>query len=294
MVAVPLLAGCSRQPVETPDPLRTDGTTVGSPVEIGSGLYVLPGGGCNTALFVHAAGVLVVDPKFQATWPDVQAAVRRITNAPITHVVVTHHHDDHAGAVRVLPPGVEVIAQAHAWAELQAMDFVPQPVDGRTAAVRTYERRLDLFDGADRVTLLSPGPAHTGGDTFVVFPRARALHAGDVFPDKVAPIVSLEGGGDGRTYADTIRAVTSQVTGVERVITGHGPVLSWADLVEHADFMAFLTRYVGAEMRMFRDKAAVFNAIVLPPAFADYRRDRLFDTMDEIDRSLRPRWQRVF
>ena len=47
-------------------------------------------------------------------------------------------------------------------------------------------------------------------------------------------------------------------------------------------------------MGMFRDKVAIFRATGCPTRFADYDRTRQFDTLDEIDRSLRPRWQRVF
>lgn len=255
---------------------------------------MVPGGGGNSAVFETASGVVVVDPKFASSWQDLAAAIRTLTPKPVTHAIVTHFHDDHASAALVLPPEVEIVAHEFTLGEMRAWGYLRAEGTGPPVRTRGHTGFLTLFSGADGITLLTPGPAHTGGDSFVVFHRAGVMHAGDVFAGTAPPVVNIEGGGHGGHFASTLRTIATSVSGVDRVITGHGRVVAWTELERYAEFMTLLVDYVGREMRMGRDKVQVFRALQVPPAFAGYDLARMFDTLDEIDRSLRPRWQRLF
>jgi cyclase len=289
-----LSLGCGRPSIPPPSLTDGDGTRVGTPQPLGPGLWMVPGGGGNSAVFETATGVVVVDPKFASSWNDLAAAIRTLTPKPVTHAIVTHFHDDHASAAIVLPPEVEIVAHEFTLREMRAWGYLRADGNGPPVKTRGHSGFLTLFSGADGITLLTPGPAHTGGDSFVVFHRARVMHAGDVFPDTMAPIVNIEGGGHGGRFAATLRTIVASVAGVDRVITGHGRVMAWTALAQYADFMTLLVDYVGREMGMGRDKVQVFRALQVPPAFAGYDLSRMFETLDEIDRSLRPRWQRIF
>jgi glyoxylase-like metal-dependent hydrolase (beta-lactamase superfamily II) len=236
--------------------------------------------------------VVVVDPKYAATWPALEAEIHRLTDQPITHVILTHAHPDHAGAVEVLPPGVEVIGQLNAIRRVTAFGWLHGR--GATPNVRVFADQITLFTGDDTVTLRSYGPAHTDGDTLVQFHQARVLHAGDLFPDTVAPIANIEGGGNGVGLGHTLTTAAAAIHDVDQVITGHGTVMTWDDFRGFAAFVQGLVDYVRATMGFGSDKNAVFKAAPIPPRFAGYKLDRLFNTLDEIDRSIRPRWQRIF
>lgn len=280
-----------------PDHPEFDAPTAATALEpaerLDDGLFVIRGGGGATAVFVTHQGAVVVDPKFAASWPALEQAVHAITPLPITHVILTHFHNDHAESVALLPPSVKVVAQDHAIERLIFYRFLPDDalVTGRAVP---YRDRLTLFDGAERITLFWPGPLHTGGDTIVSFDRARVLHMGDVFPGKVFPIVSIEGGGDGTRYAEGVRSVLEAFPDATRLITGHSTLMTRGDFAEFGELMGLAADYVRREMGMFRDKNAIFKALVLPAKFAAYDRTRQFNTLDEIDRSIRPRWQRAF
>ena len=69
------------------------------------------------------------------------------------------------------------------------------------------------------------------------------MHAGDVFPDKMIPVVTSRG--DPRAYLHTIQSAHAEIHGVDRVISGHGPffsfdgpILPWADFANFVDFYA--------------------------------------------------------
>lgn len=270
-----------------------DGTPVGTPQPLADRLWVVHGGGGATAVFLTAQGVVVVDPKFASSWPALEREIRALTDAPITHALVTHWHSDHAEAVVHLPPSVRIVAHRNTLRRMIFYRYLPEGIEA-TPRVLAYDSRLDLFDGDDAVTVMTAGPSHTDGDAVVYFHRAKVAHMGDVFPGKHFPIISLEGGGDGRRYPETVRATLSALPQAARIITGHGPVLAPADAVTFADLLELSRTHVATEMRMFRDKAAVFRALRLPARFSGYDTGRQFDTLDEFDRSLRPRWQRVF
>lgn len=263
-------------------------------VEVAPRLYLVPGGGCNTAVFVASAGVVIVDSKYPANWDDLVAQIRTVTDKPITHVINTHFHSDHAGANPILPATAQVVGHQNAVRRMEEHDLLPRGADGNFRPTSSYSTHLTLLSGDDAIDLYHFGPAHTDGDSLVVFRQARVMHSGDVFPRKMYPIINLEGGGDGVSFPKVLTQAASTIKDVDRIITGHGAVASWSDLREYADFMQTVVDYVRAEMRMGVDKAQVFRAFNLPARFEGYDRTRFFETMDEIDRSIRPRWQRMF
>ncbi len=128
----------------------------------------------------------------------------------------------------------------------------------------------------------------------MLFNHAKVMQVGDLFPFKAPPTVNIEGGGDGPHFAEALADTVTNVHDIDRVVTGHGAVVPWSDLVDYADFTGFLVGYVRAEMHFAADKNAVFKGIRVPSRYSGYQLDRLFNTLDEIDRGLRPRWQRVF
>lgn len=294
LAAAGLLALRLRAPASGPvsSAARPGIPPVGEPVAVADRLYLVPGGGSNTAVFITATGVVVVDPKYATAWPDLTARIRALTDKPITHVILTHAHPDHAGALEVLPPEVEVVGHLNAITRVTGYGWLK--TRGATPNVRVFADRVTLFTGADTITLISHGPAHTDGDALVLFHAARVLHAGDLFPDTVAPIANIDGGGNGVGLAHTLTTAAAEIHDVDRVITGHGAVVTWADFRTFAGFVQMLVDYVRAEMGFRKDKNVVFRAIPIPPQYAGYNLERLFNTLDEIDRSIRPRWQRIF
>jgi glyoxylase-like metal-dependent hydrolase (beta-lactamase superfamily II) len=209
-------------------------------------LFVLRGGGGNTAAFVRSDGVLLVDTKLTGWGQPIIDKVKTLTNKPVTTIINTHTHFDHVNGNVEFPATVEIVTHENTKKLMQEWNPVygvqvdnPSPFKasgGRGLPTRTFTDRLSLGSGADRVDLHYYGPAHTGGDAWVVFAAARVMHAGDTFPNKSAPIMDKNNGGSGVGYSGTL-AKGAATPGVDRVITGHSAVMPIADLKEYSDFI---------------------------------------------------------
>ena len=162
------------------------------PLELANNLYVLTSDpaqqgmrtGGNTAVFVTAAGVTLVDTKIRGYGGDILAAVRRITDKPVTTIINTHTHWDHSGANTEFPDTVDFVAHENTAAHMASADcddgagFEGGSIKNceaftgenrRYLPETTFTNRMSLFSGPDRIDLYYFGRGHTDGDTFVVF-----------------------------------------------------------------------------------------------------------------------------
>ncbi|MGE3277067.1 MAG: MBL fold metallo-hydrolase [Vicinamibacterales bacterium] len=216
--------------------------------QVRDNLYVLKGGGGNTAAFVTTNGVVVVDTKVPGWGQVLLDKVRTITDKPVTTVINTHTHYDHTSGQVEFPATVEVIAHEntaklmHEANPVYGLQSGPQPNifeanGGRGYPTRTFSDRLTVGDGADRVDLYYFGRAHTGGDAYVVFPALRVMHAGDTFPSKDLPIMDMNNGGSGVDFPRTLTRAAG-VSGIDTIINGHNPKTTTpAELKEYAAFI---------------------------------------------------------
>ena len=101
---------------------------------------------------------------------------------------------------------------------------------------RTYKDKLTIGAGKDQIDLYYFGRGHTNGDTFVVFPALRTMHAGDMFAWKALPFIDPTNGGSGVEQPKTLAKAVAGVKNVDTVINGHIPVATWNDLKEYAEF----------------------------------------------------------
>ena len=211
-------------------------------------LYVLKGGGGNTALFLTATGAVVVDSKLPGWGQPLLDSIKTLTDKPVTMVINTHAHYDHTNGQVEFPASVEVVAHENAKTYMEqanpvyALQTGPQPNifkehGGRGMAKRTFKDSLTIGTGVDRIELHYFGPAHTGGDAYVVFPALRVMHVGDTFPTRDLPIMDLNNGGSGVAFAATLDKAAA-VPGVDTIINGHNPnTMTPADVKTYAEFI---------------------------------------------------------
>ena len=109
---------------------------------------------------VTSAGVVVVDPIHEdaATW--LKANLSQITDQPITHLIYSHSHGDHASGGKVFKnAGALVIAQENA----------PHAIDGVVPDIR-FSEEMDIRVGGKTFVLTWLGEGH-GQDLIAVVVR---------------------------------------------------------------------------------------------------------------------------
>ncbi|MGH9147676.1 MAG: MBL fold metallo-hydrolase [Vicinamibacterales bacterium] len=242
--------------------------------------FVLRGGGGNTAVYVTAAGVTLVDTKIPGWGKPLIEKLKEITDKPVTTIINTHTHFDHVGGNVDFPTTVEFVAHENTKANMEkgmppqgfeklAGPDVFKANNGKNMAERTFKDRLTLGSGNERVELYYFGRAHTSGDTFVLFPTLRVLHTGDAFPNKGIPIMDGNNGGSGVSYADTL-AKAAALPNVDVVVTGHSPNMTVADLKEYSEFNRDFVQSVQAAKKAGRTIDDVVNTWKVPERFKGY------------------------
>src|SRR5437763_5479928 len=169
-------------------------------------LFMLKGGGGNTAVFVTANGVVVVDTKNPGWGQPILDKIKELTPKPVTPIINTHTHGDHVSGNVEFPATVDIVVQENTKANMEKMDIFKQN-NNRGMAKRTFKDKMTLGKGADQIDLYYFGPGHTNGDAIVVFPALRTAHIGDLFARKGVPLVDGGNGGSVLHYPETVHKV---------------------------------------------------------------------------------------
>ena len=256
-------------------------------------LYHLGGGGGNGLALIDEinGGVVLIDTKPSGWGEAVREVVEQVTDLPVTTIINTHAHPEHAGSNAEFPDAVTIVAHANALAAMLRDGLYAE--GGPGLPTTTFTDRFSLLDDLDRIDLYHFGPAHTDGDVVVVFPEKGVAYVGDLFPARAVPVIDLQRGGSGLAFPETLDRVVAATDGVARVITGHGPFpstyagrgrrergaarawsgfLTWDDLVEYAAFTRELVTAVEAEFAAGRSAgdAAAALALALPDRYAGF------------------------
>jgi cyclase len=214
--------------------------------KVADGVYVLTGAGGNVGLSVGKDGAFVVDDQFAPLADKLLAAVRTLTPEPVRFVVNTHLHGDHVGGNESLAKaGAILVAHENvrkrmSVEQLNALGRRTPPSPEGALPVVTFTDTLTFHWNGDEIRLTHVPPAHTDGDTVVRFVKADVVHMGDLFFNGSYPFIDTGSGGrvDGViAAADQVLAAAGEKT---RIIPGHGPLATRADLQSYRDTLQVL------------------------------------------------------
>jgi cyclase len=243
---------------------------VGAAEKIADNLYRIPGAGGNTAVLVHAGGVMLVDTKVEKQGQALLDAVKAVTNKPITHILNTHTHFDHTGSNADFPASVEIVTHENTKANMEKMDAFKTDAGKVGLPDKTFKDRMTLLSGKDAVDLYYFGAAHTNGDAFVVFRDAKVMHAGDAFAGKRQPLLDVNNGGSGVAIGETFAKASAGIKNVDRVITGHSDVMSWQDFVDYGEFNRLFLSHARASLAAGKTAEQAMSEFKLPAKFKGY------------------------
>ena len=227
-------------------------------------VYMMTGSGGNLGLSVGEDAVFVIDDQFAPLTPKIQAAIAKLSSEPVKFVLNTHWHFDHtggnenlgkAGAIIVAHENVRKRLSSEGFIEFFGMKTKPEPQIA--LPVVTFTRDISFHLNGDELVVTHAPRAHTDGDSMVRFGKSNVVHMGDTFFNKLYPFIDTSSGG-------TVAGVLAAVDGVLRtagddtkIIPGHGPLASKADLKAYRDMLAAISGNIRGQIKAGKTLAQV-------------------------------------
>ena len=215
-------------------------------------ISVFEGSGGNIAVLTGGDGKVLIDAGIGVSRPQITSALAELGAEPVTHLVNTHWHFDHADGNEWLhSAGARIIAQENTrkhLSEIQRVEdwdynFLPLQSGGIPSEVFAGEHGLKL-NGLS-IGLKHYGPAHTDGDISATFAEANIVHVGDTYWNGIYPFIDYSTGGsiDGMIAASDVNLAAT--TNDTIIIPGHGrPVSNKAELKEFRDMLVAIRENV--------------------------------------------------
>ena len=247
-------------------------------------LYMMKGGGGNSAVFVATDGVTVVDTKDPGWGQPLLEKIKSVTDKPVVRIINTHTHGDHVSGNVEFPATVDIVTHANTKMLMEQMNAVTglaappagsnifQRNNGKGLPKRTFTDKMTIGSGSDRIDLLYFGRAHTSGDAFVLFPALRVLHTGDAFHTRDLPIMDANNGGSGVEFSGTLaKAGAALEKDVDTIINGHSPTTTTpADMKTQSEFIADFVKFVQDAKQSGRTVDDVVSTWKTPAKYTGY------------------------
>jgi len=242
--------------------------------ELGGGFFMLLGPGGNIGVSVGEDGVYIVDDKFAQFGQEIIDTIGGLTDQPIRFVHNTHHHGDHTGAnAELRAVGATIIAHDNVYERMskpfpstRAESGQSTPTAPNTWPNMTFSENATLHFNGQTVKAIHTPSAHTAGDSIVVFEEANIIHMGDNYFQGMFPFVDIDGGGNVAGMIASHDVALSLADANTKIIPGHGPLSTKADLQKSRDILADVQKRVKDRMA----KGETADAIVKAGVLKDY------------------------
>nr|WP_084360768.1 MBL fold metallo-hydrolase [Hydrogenophaga palleronii] len=249
----------------------------------------------NAGFVITPEGVVVVDALGSPRLAErLVQAIRRLTDKPITHVIVTHYHADHIyGLQHFQQLGAKIVAHSASREYIQSdtarlrleasrTDLAPW-IDGNTRIVPAdvwIDGPTALKVGGVVFELTPVGPSHTPEDLTVYVPSEKLLFAGDLFFNGRLPFVGQANSKQWILSLERLLAFDAKA-----VVPGHGAVSTEPkkDIGTTRDYLKHLRQTMGEAVENFVpfDEAyeqADWSAFEAMPMFGPANRMNAYNT----------------
>jgi cyclase len=222
-------------------------------VPVAGPVYMLVGSGGNIGIVADEAGLFMIDAMFERVADQIREAVEPLPGGSRVRVLVnTHWHTDHTDGNKAFGPGAAIIAhenvrallakdQALMGGQLKALPASAQPNI-------TFSDELTVYAGGETIRLVHFPHAHTDGDTVIFLDGLKVVHMGDMFFNGMFPFLDVANGGDIASWVRQLDIILAGLPGDAKIIPGHGPLASVADLKAFRDMLAASADLVRMQM----------------------------------------------
>lgn len=226
--------------------------------KVAAGVYMLEGAGGNIGLSVGEDGAFVIDDQFAPLNEKIMAAIAAVTDKPVEFLLNTHYHGDHTGGNELFgQSGAHIVAHDNVRARLAAGEH---PASADALPVITFSDTTTFYWNGHEIYVLHPERAHTDGDAIVIFRDINVVHMGDILFSGRYPYIDVDGGGGLNGYIAALEAMAGRIDDETKIIPGHGPLSTKADLEASTAMLKEVRKRVQALIDDGLDEEAVVAA----------------------------------
>jgi cyclase len=219
---------------------------------VAGSVYMLYGvggfAGGNIGVSAGADGIVLVDDQFEPLVPKIEAALKGISDKPVRFVLNTHVHGDHTHGNKVFGLKSTIIAHDNVRRRLIDDDEFDGKKGTRAPAhalpLITFDNKLSVWLNGEEVRGIHVPSGHTDGDTVVWFTKSNVVHMGDDFFNGMFPFIDMASGGSVDGYVAAVETVLGQLPAEVKIIPGHGPLATRADLERYLAMLKDTTAIV--------------------------------------------------
>jgi len=189
-----------------------------------------------SVFYIWENGVIVTDPISSGDATQIVAEIAEVTDKPITHLIYSHSHGDHASGGEVFGPPPRVIAHRNAPADIDSVQITER-----------FDSELNLrLDDTSSIELTYLGAGHGEDLIAMVFRPENVVFVVDAIAAKRLPYRDF-GGADVDDVLEQIRTVGAME--FDSLVGGHGPVGGKQDIDNLLQYFADLRAAVSAGLQ---------------------------------------------
>lgn len=232
---------------------------------VAGAVYMLEGAGGNIGVSVGDDGIVIIDDQFAPLAPKIKAALASISKQPVRFVVNTHYHGDHTGGNEAFGETAPIVAHENVRARLAAgtPEANQPPAPEGALPVLTFNDRVTIHANGEDIRALHVPHAHTDGDAVIFFSKSNVVHMGDLFFNGRFPFVDIDGGGSVSGVIAGVESVLPKIPAGAKIIAGHGPLGTAADLKAYAEALRGMRSAVEAGLAAGKTPAQLKEEKVL-------------------------------
>lgn len=236
--------------------------------KVKNNIYFVEGGGGNSGVIIGQNGVIVIDTKTTAAaGKGIVDAVAKLTNKPITTVILTHSDADHVNGLVSFPKGVTIIADQNDRKEMEAALAAgargAPPSEYLPNKIVTEARENDTIDGV-KLTLIHVAPAHTSGDLAIYLPDEKLVFSGDLIGGN-DPLIHRQKNGNSQGWIEFVSALTQ--LDANTYVLGHADPETKAQVeahLKHAEEKRAKIAAMAKDGKSLEEVKAAFGETVQP------------------------------
>ena len=229
-----------------------------------SNIFMLQGKGGNIGLVKGKQGLLLIDADYKEMAHALEAELAKHGGInTVSYLINTHWHGDHTQGNETIGHHAQIIAHENVRPrlltsqEIKLFNMITEPYPEHALPSITYKTSMSLHINNKEINVVHFPNGHTDGDSIVFIKNDNIVHMGDHFFSGMFPFVDVAHGGNVLKMAKNIKSVLAMLDTKTKIIPGHGPLSTKADLQAFHDMLTGTS----AEVNQMKEKGMTLEKI---------------------------------